>query len=154
MGIFDACRIGCDANSVFGDGILDKLKLNNETPSSPNAINNAIFRSHLDGRAFCNDPDVFFLRNTNIKYNHEQKLLLGKINAICGNVLFVSDNAGDYDEDTVKHLIDFFKDKDYRVLAAEYKSRNIIRLDFSENGTEKSLEFNIKTGKSNISDCL
>lgn len=154
MGVFDACRIGCDANSVFGDSILDRLKLNNETPSSPNAINNAIFRSHLDGRAFCNDPDVFFLRNTNIKYNHEQKLLLGKINAICGNVLFVSDNAGDYDEDTVKHLVDFFKDKDYRVLSAEYKGRNIIRLDFSENGTEKSLEFNIKTGKSNIADCL
>lgn len=154
MGIFDACRIGCDANKVFGGQIMNKAGVNCEIPSCQNALNNAIFRSHLDGRAFCNDPDVFFLRDTNIKFNIEQKLLLGKINAVCGNVLFVSDNAGDYDEKTLSYLKDFFEDKEYKIHMAEYVSPDVLRLDFSENGKERSLTFNIVTGSSNIGDCI
>lgn len=150
MGIFDACRIGPDATKEFAGPFYNKFGINCEVPSCENAINNAIFRSHLDGRAFTNDPDVFFLRNTNIKFNLEQKLLLGKINAVCGNVLFVSDNAGDYDEKTVDFLKAFFKEKDYKVTMAEYVSRDVILLEFSEDGVQKSLKFNIKNGNSNI----
>lgn len=150
MGIFDACRIGCDANKDFAGPFYNKLGVNCEIPSCQNAINNAIFRSHLDGRAFVCDPDVFFLRNTNIKFTLQQKLLLGKINAVCGNVLFVSDNVGDYDETTVGYLKDFFRDKDYKIILAEYVSRDVILLKFTENGAEKQLKFNIKNGNSNI----
>lgn len=152
MGIFDACRISCDANKVFGGQLMNKVGVNCEIPSSQNAINNTIFRSHLDGRAFCNDPDVFFLRDINIKYNLEQKLLLGKVNAVCGNVLFVSDNAGDFSEKAMGYLKNFFKKKDYKIHMAEYVSRDVISLDFSEDGVQKCLKFNIKTGKSNIRD--
>ena len=152
MGIFDACRISCDANKVFGGQLMNKVGVNCEIPSSQNAINNTIFRSHLDGRAFCNDPDVFFLRDINIKYNLEQKLLLGKVNAVCGNVLFVSDNAGDFSEKTMGYLKNFFKKKDYKIHMAEYVSRDVISLDFSEDGVQKCLKFNIMTGKSNIRD--
>lgn len=154
VGIFDACRIGCDANKDFVGPFYNKLGVNCEIPSCQNAINNAIFRSHLDGRAFTTDPDVFFLRNTNIKFNTEQKLLLGKINAVCGNVLFVSDNAGDYDEKTVGWLKEFFKDKDYKIKMAEYVSRDVILLEFSEDGKDKQLKFNIKNGRSNIGKVL
>lgn len=154
MGIFDACRIGCDASEIYEGRFFNKMGINCEIISSQNAINNAIFRSHLDGRAFCNDPDVFFLRDTNIKYTHEQKLLLGKVNAVCGNVLFVSDNAGDYTPETLEQLKEFFKDKDYRVTMAEYESDDVIRLDFTEDGVQKSLKFNIKNGASNIANCL
>ena len=150
MGIFDACRIGCDANKSFGGDILNILGINNEIPSSQNAIINTIFRNHLDGRAFCNDPDVLFLRSDNIKYTWNQRLLLGKINAICGNVLFVSDNAGDYGENQLRYMIEFFKDKEYKVLAAEFESADIIRLDYTEDGRERMLRFNVQTGESNI----
>ncbi len=150
MGIFDACRIGCDANKDFAGPFYNKLGVNCEIPSCQNAINNAIFRSHLDGRAFVCDPDVFFLRNTNIKFTLQQKLLLGKINAVCGNVLFVSDNVGDYDETTVGYLKSFFENKDYKIILAEYVSHDVILLKFTENGKEKQLKFNIKNGNSNI----
>ena len=33
----------------------------------------------------------------------EQKYLLGKVNSMFGDVLFVSDNAGDYGEEEIKH---------------------------------------------------
>ena len=154
MGIFDACRISCDANKIFGGQFFNKIHVNNEVPSTQGAINNTIFRNHLDGRAFCNDPDVLFLRDTNIDYTYEQKLLLGKINAACGNVLFVSDNAGDYNEKMTEHMVDFFANRDYKVDFAEYIDKDYIRLDFTENGVKKSLTFNINNGESNIRECL
>ncbi len=154
MGIFDACRISCDANKNWEEDLVNKLKINNEIPSSQCAIINTIFRNHLDGRAFCNDPDVFFLRDINIGYNMNQKLLHGKINTVCGNVLFVSDNAGDFDDERIEYLKEFFRDKDYKVKMAEYVDENIIRLDFSENGVDKSLLFNLVSGDSNIYEVL
>lgn len=154
MGIFDACRISCDANKNWEEDLVNKLKINNEIPSSQCAIINTIFRNHLDGRAFCNDPDVFFLRDINIGYSMNQKLLHGKINTVCGNVLFVSDNAGDFDDERIEYLKEFFRDKDYKVKMAEYVDESIIRLDFSENGVDKSLLFNLVSGDSNIYEVL
>ena len=154
MGIFDACRIGPDENKVFEGPIYNKFGVNCELPSCQSGMNNAIFRNHLDGRAFVCDPDVFFLRDTNLTFNFEQKLLLGKINAICGNVLFVSDNAGDYGEDMVKYLREFLKEKDYHIDMAEYVSRDVIRLDFTEDGVKKTLKFNLKNGRSNIGQVI
>ena len=163
MGIFDACRISCDASknwkftlkgNLSVNTLVSSIRINCENPSSQNAIINTIFRNHLDGRAFCNDPDVFFLRDININYTMEQKLLHGKINSVCGNVLFVSDNAGDFDEERIGYLKEFFKDKDYKVTFAEYVGKDDIRLDFTENGEEKSLTFNLITGESNVRDVL
>ncbi len=163
MGIFDACRISCDVNknwkfelrkSLNINSIVTCVRTNAEMPSSQNAITNTIFRNHLDGRAFCNDPDVFFLRDINIGYNMEQKLLHGKVNSICGNVLFVSDNAGDFDDERIGYLKDFFKDKDYKVNAAEFISKNEIRLDFTEDGLEKTLILNLDSGKSNVEEVI
>jgi alpha-galactosidase len=163
MGIFDACRISCDANKDWSfklsnglsqTALLGLVRVNQESPSSQNAIINTVFRNHLDGRAFCNDPDVFFLRDFNLGYTWEQKLLHGKINTVCGNVLFVSDNAGDFDDERIGYLKEFFKDKDYKVNLAEYVGEDVICLDFTENGERKSLTFNLTTGESNIYDVL
>ncbi len=163
MGIFDACRISCDASKNWKfkiekglaiNDLVASIRINCENPSSQNAIINTVFRNHLDGRAFCNDPDVFFLRDININYTWEQKLLHGKINTVCGNVLFVSDNAGDFDDERIGYLKEFFKDKAYKVLLAEYEAEDVIRLDFIEDGVKKSLTFNLTTGESNIFEVL
>ena len=147
MGIFDACRVTCDVNKVFKGNLLNVARINNEVPSAQGAINNTIFRRHLDGRAFCNDPDVLFLRKENLTFTDEQKYLLGKINAVCGNVLFVSDNAGDYDYKSLTLMKEFFTQKDYKVTAAEYITSSIIKLDFIEDGVERSMNFDINNGK-------
>ena len=163
MGIFDACRISCDVNknwkfelkkSLNINSIVTCIRTNAEMPSSQNAITNTIFRNHLDGRAFCNDPDVFFLRDINIGYNMEQKLLHGKVNTVCGNVLFVSDNAGDFDDERIEYLKEFFRDKDYKVNLAEFEGEDVIRLEFSENGVDKILRLNLTSGESNVREVL
>ena len=66
---------------------------------------------------------------------------------MCGNVLFVSDNIGDYDYKSLTLVKEFFTAKDYKVTAAEYVTASIIKLDFIEDGVEKSMNFDIKTGK-------
>ena len=148
LGIVDACRISCDvAPNYLGEFYNRFLLVNNEIISAQNAINNSIFRRHLNGRAWMNDPDVFFLRDDNIKFTKEQKLLLATINNLCGNVLFVSDNAGDYDETQMKWLKKFFKKTDEKIIGAEYITDDIIRMRIQDGKMIKRLTFNIKTGQ-------
>ena len=99
-----------------------------------------------------NDPDVFFLRNNNLKFTQEQKLLLARINNLCGNVLFVSDNAGDYDEKQLELLKKFFKKTDEKITAAEYVGDDVIAMELESSGERKRFEFNIKEGKV-LKDC-
>ena len=154
FGYIDACRISCDVDLKYGGKFYNKLHVNNEVPSAQNAITNAVFRRHLDGRAFCNDPDVFFLRYSNLEFTREQKLLLAGINHICGNVLFVSDNAEEYTDDDIEIVKKAFSKSDVKVLSAGYVTDDDIELRLLKDGEEKTLAFNIKTGRSNIAQLL
>ena len=154
MGVFDACRIGPDANKAFKGNLANKLAFNNELPSSRNAMVNSIFRRCLDGRAFANDPDVFFLRDTNLKYSILQKLLLAEVNDLTGSILFVSDNVGDYSDKALEYLKVFFKPKECKIELAEYETDDRIRIEFTENGKNKVLKLNLKTGDSNVLSCI
>ena len=102
---------------------------------------------HLNGRVFCNDPDVFFLRSNNLKFTDEQKYLLGKINNLFGDVLFVSDNAGDYGEKETELVTEFFKENKAKILSAYRKDNDIIEIKYIENNETKQLVFNLSTGK-------
>ncbi len=153
FGYVDACRISCDVDLVYGGKFYNKLQVNNEIPSAINAITNSIFRRHLDGRVFCSDPDVFFMRYSNLKFTYEQKKLLAFINHLFGNVLFVSDNAAEYnDRDTEIVRKAFAKSDDIKVISCGFEGKDNMAIHFTENGENKTLRFNIKTGNSNINE--
>ena len=154
FGRVDACRISCDVDLIYGGKFYNKLGVNNEIPSAQNAIINSVFRRHLDGRVFCNDPDVFFFRYSNLGFNTEQKVLLATINHICGNVLFVSDNAEEYKGVDVDALRKVFAKSTFRVLDANYVSEDDIVIDLEKDGNRMQLRFNLKTGKSNVEDII
>lgn len=147
FGIVDACRISCDVDLVYGGKFYNKLGVNREVPSAQNAINNSIFRRHLNGRVFCSDPDVFFLRDDNLTFTKEQKYLLGKVNSLFGDVLFVSDNAGDYGDEEIKLVKEFFAGSKAKILSAYHTDKEVIEIKYIENGENKKFVFNIKTGK-------
>ncbi len=149
FGLVDACRISCDVDLTYKGKIYNFLQVSNEILSAQHAINNSIFRRHLNGRVFMNDPDVFFLRNNNLKFTDEQKLLLAKINNLCGNVLFVSDNAGDFDSVQMERLRKFFRKTDEKVLSAEYTDKENIEIVTLLDGEKKTFSFNIKKGTVN-----
>lgn len=153
FGYVDACRISCDVDLNYDGIYYNKLHINNEVPSAQNAINNSVFRRHLDGRAFCNDPDVFFLRYSNLKFTMEQKELLGGINHLFGSVLFVSDNAQEYTDRDFELVQKFFSKSEAKIISVDENNSNF-HIKMLVDGAEKSLRFNIKTGKSNIKDVL
>lgn len=149
LGLVDACRISCDVDLTYKGKIYNFIQVSNEMLSAQHAINNSIFRRHLNGRAFMNDPDVFFLRNNNLKFTEEQKLLLAKINNLFGNVLFVSDNAGDYDSKQMEYLKKFFRKTDEKVVFSEYTDKENISIVTQLDGKETVFSFNIKKGTVN-----
>ncbi len=97
FGKVDYCRIGPDVSLDYDDKFYMQ-KLHNERNSTKHTMVNTIFRRGLDGRAFLNDPDVYILRDNNVKLTKEQKLQLAYINGLFGSVLFMSDDASKYDE--------------------------------------------------------
>ncbi|HPD02910.1 MAG TPA: alpha-galactosidase, partial [Clostridia bacterium] len=145
FGKFELCRISCDAELSFKEKFYAKIT-NQEIISTKNAMNNTIFRRHLDGRAFVNDPDVFFLRDENAKYSWTQKEILAKINNMFGNILFVSDDIGTYDDKKLQLLLKTYKKSDAQIISAEYLNNNIIQIVFKQGDTKK-LIFNTLTGE-------
>jgi alpha-galactosidase len=103
FGRVDYCRIGCDVTLDWDDMPHMRL-MHRERVSTRNTVLDSVFRRQLNGRAFFNDPDVFLLRDTQNRMTADQKMCLAEVNALCGGVLFTSDNAGDYNDDQKKIL--------------------------------------------------
>ncbi len=118
FGKFEYCRIGCDAGLDWENTRLMR-QVNNEIVSTKNAISDIYYRRQLDGRAFLNDPDVFFLRDNNIKLTKEQKDMHAKVCAQYGSLLLTSDNMGEYDKeklDKYDEYLTIWKDKTHTSL--------------------------------------
>jgi alpha-galactosidase len=138
FGNVDYCRIGADVTPEW-DGKTYTQLLHRERPSTSRSILNSVFRRQLNGRAFINDPDVFMLRSTSTSMTKAQRLSLAEINALCGGVLFTSDDMGEYGDEQNELSESMMKLRDARVLAAEncgnklilsleLEGRNIIRV--------------------------
>ncbi len=142
FGKVDFCRVGAD--------VALEWKYNpygiREDVSTPNTINCSIFRRGLNGRAFMNDPDVFLLRDNNIKMSFEQRKLVAKINSVFGSLLFVSDNVSQYSKEQLDVFRDTIHKRDVKILKAEICKNDIIRVEYLLNGFEKTLKFNYKNG--------
>jgi len=93
----DFCRIGTDISLDWNGKFYEKL-IHRERVSTYNSLKNSIYRSYLDKNVFTNDPDVFLLRNDNIKLTKNQKITIFLINTIFGNLVFTSDNISEYSE--------------------------------------------------------
>ena len=146
FGKVDFCRIGCDVRLNWGENFIDRM-ICRESPSTVSTLNNTIFRRHLNGRAFVNDPDVFYLRDYNIKMNDEQKTIVADVNKLFGGVLFVSDRVSTYNETKLDTLRDIFKDDEIEIIEAEYLTKSVISISYTINGIEQELVFDIQLGK-------
>lgn len=146
LGVVDACRISCDVDLTYFGKFYSRIQVSNEMLNARSAINNSLFRRHLSKRVWMNDPDVFFLRKDNLTFTDEQKYLLGKINNLCGDVLFVSDNAGDYDAKAGELLKKFFDKTNEKVIDAEYLRDEVIKVTTEKDGVVSSFTFDLAKG--------
>lgn len=148
FGIVDACRIGCDAENTLKEKFYVKVT-NQEIVSTKISMQNSVFRRHLNGRIFANDPDVFFLREGGVKkagYTLGQKKLLATINHMFGDVLFVSDDVGEYDSEQMAILVDAYAKFEGKIISAEHIAPEIIKIVFEENDNRKMLVFDDLSG--------
>ena len=95
FGLADYCRIGCDVSLSWDDSWYMRL-FHRERISTRHSLDNTLYRRQLGGRAFGNDPDVFFLRDENCQLTPEQKRRLAETNARYGQVLLISDDPSAY----------------------------------------------------------
>lgn len=119
FGKVDYCRIGCDVSLDWDDKPYMRL-MHRERVSTKNTVLDSVFRRQLNGRAFLNDPDVFLLRSDRTGMTAEQKACLAEVNALCGSVLFTSDNAAEY-TDAQRRVLD----RIMRIRGAEILSASV-----------------------------
>ena len=137
FGLVDYCRIGCDMSlNWLGDRLMRPL--HREVPSTRNTLLNTVYRRHLDGRAFRNDPDVFLLRDDNIKLTRKQRETLALVNALFGGVRFTSDNVGDYDPDK-RAIYDRLKTLSRKNVTGVERKHGRLVIRFREGEKEKKL---------------
>lgn len=143
FGVVDACRISCDVENTFKEKFYVKVT-NQEIISAKMAMVNSVYRRHLNGRIWANDPDVFFLRDGGMKkagYTMQQKRLLATVNHMFGDVLFVSDDIGEYDSEKMEILLDAYKKFDGKIISSENIAPEIIKVVFEQNGKKQMLVF-------------
>ena len=122
FGRVDYCRIGCDVSLSR----KERPYLHRERVSTRNTVLDSVFRRQLNGRAFRNDPDVFLLRYEQNQLTAAQKTCLAEINALCGSVLFTSDNAADYDAGQLRVLRRLMRLRaDSEIISAELTGRKL-----------------------------
>ena len=97
QGNFDYLRIGPDVSLKFDDLWYMKF-MHRERISTKVTLQNTIYRHLFDGVLFHNDPDVFLLRDENIKLSRQQRESLLTINALFGSVLMTSDDIATYSD--------------------------------------------------------
>ena len=133
FGLVDYCRISCDVSLDWDDTFLMR-HVHRERVSTRQAIGNSIYRRQLNGRAFLSDPDVFFLREENLKLSEEEKCKLYTVNALFGGVLLHSDNMGMYkpEQDALYREILHLRDADHIRVETEYGLAVRYRLDGKE----------------------
>jgi len=106
FGVVDYCRIGCDVGLDWNDKPHMRM-LHRERVSTKNSLTNTVSRAPLDGRAFGNDPDVFFLRS-DVKLVEQKRRRLLQADARCGSMLLTSDDMGAWsatDRELFQHAV-------------------------------------------------
>ena len=134
FGLVDYCRVSCDVSLDWDDKPYMRL-IHRERVSTRQAILNSVFRRQLNGRAFLSDPDVFFLREDNVKLTPQQKKLLADCCSLFGGMLLCSDDMAQYTPEALAQYRQMLKNRqaeNVRVLADEG-----IRVRYTLEGQEK-----------------
>ena len=142
---FEYCRIGPDVSLDFDD-VFYMRWFHPERISTRVTLGNTIFRSMLDGRVFANDPDVFLLRDENIRLSRAQKESLTLLNGLYGSLMMTSDDIAGYDADKkalLEQALTLFREA--TPLSAE-RSGDLVRILYRQGDAQKSFLYDLAKG--------
>ena len=137
FGLVDYCRISCDVGLDWANNWVMR-RTNREYVSTRNAILNSIFRRQLNGRAFLNDPDVFFLREDNLKLSRDEKFILATVNSLFGGLLLCSDDMSKYSPEARDLYARLLENRDAADVQVE--ADNGLSVAYTVNGVREKLE--------------
>lgn len=142
-GVFEYMRIGADC-SFHWRKFYDNIS--REMLSTQKTMLNTIYRRFYNERVFLNDPDVFYLRDNNIKMNVVQKELHAIVCKLFGSIIFTSDNLSSYSDNAKEFYKLMMSDDNYSLISVNQIANYVIELKYSVNGIDKLLVFNYKNG--------
>ena len=122
FGVVDYCRIGCDVGLDWDDAPYMR-GLHRERVSTRLSLRNTRNRAPLDGRAFGNDPDVFFLRD-DVKLTEARRDELLFDDARFGSVLLTSDDKDQW----TRHMRKRYNDA-LRIMCGRFAPECLAELD-------------------------
>ena len=142
---FNYLRVGPDVSLIFDD-VWFMRRMHRERISTKVTLQNTVYRSFMSDRLFGNDPDVFLLRDDNIKLSQKQRRALLTLNALLGDVLMTSDNVGSYDEDKRKLLSDALE-LFYHAQVTDYTRKgNLIEISYTIKDQPQTIKYDTKRG--------
>ena len=100
----------------------------------------------MNNHLFGNDPDVFLLRDENIKLSLPQREALSKINALFVSVLMTSDDIANYDDTKKKLLQETFEIFENAHNRRYITKGNLIHISYELKGELKHLTYHVKKG--------
>jgi alpha-galactosidase len=133
FGLVDYCRIGADIHLEWEHKLL-KFLGNRERVSTILSLRTTLGRWQLNGRAFLNDPDVFLLRDENLRLTEAQKHTVLMINVLLGGLLFTSDFVGDYSDKKWAEFNHIFEYQNAGVKTVKNQGRDLYEIDFIKDG--------------------
>ena len=105
FGKVEYCRVSCDV-TLNWNGAFYRDMIGPEKYATGTAISTAQMRQPLNGRAYLNDPDVFFLRKENIHLSDAQKKILAEHCCNTRGLFLTSDNPATYDDAALRYYQD------------------------------------------------
>ena len=142
---FDYLRIGPDVSLIFDDVWFMRM-MHRERISTKVTLQNTVYRSFFNDRLFGNDPDVFLLRDDNIKLSAKQRRALLTLNALFGSVLMTSDNLAQYDAGKRKLLSDALE-LFFRAQVTGYERKgNTIEINYTVGEQPHTVKYDTKRG--------
>lgn len=134
-------RIGCDVTPSWDAGLAMRLAHRERVGTLP-SIQNTVWRAHLNGRVFWNDPDVYFLR-PDTGLTPDQSRVLLETGFLFGAVHFTSDDRTPETRGQVRRAEALAEAEDIRVT----QERGLMEIHWRLHGEPQQLRFRLKDGK-------
>jgi len=145
---FKYCRIGADVYEKWEYSLLKHLKYR-ERVSTYNALKSTIGRSLLNGSWFTSDPDVFYLRNGDVKMTSTQKETLFKANVILGSLLFISDDVSVYTKEMDHKIQSMYPLYETELLSVDV-TEELYTIEFNSNSRTYVIYINLSKKNRNV----
>ncbi len=149
FGKVDYCRIGADIHLEWEHRFLRFLRMR-ERVSTIVALRTVLGRRQLNGRAFHNDPDVFLLRESNLKLTPTQQYTVMLLNTLLGNLLFTSDNLKEYTEEQSLELQEVFHWRNSEVKSVEELGNDRYAIHFRREKQNYLAYFNLSNREATL----